>query len=107
MTTPLDYRRPAPARPFSLAGLLSLVLGIVPVVVYLMIILFDVPDAPAMVVVAAVLGLVGAPLFGLLLGIRSLRTPGLQRGLAIAGVILNGLFVALLLANVLLYLALA
>lgn len=105
MITPLHYHLPPPGRSFSVAGLLSLFLALVPAVAYVMVPLFGMRDE-VMLGVCAVLGFIGAPLVGLLLGIRSLRTPGLQRGLAIAGPLVNGLFVTFLLANVLLYLVL-
>ena len=56
---------------------------------------------PSVGFVSALLGAIfGLPALGLILGVVSLRAPGRRRGLAVAGVILNGLLLVLLAAVV-------
>lgn len=109
MTTPLDYLPPPPGRRFSGRGAASFALGLATLVVYFFMLTSRVtagappPQPPWWVPVVALALMLGCPLVGLVLGIASLRTPGRRRGLAIAGLALNGLLLLLPLAGVMLY----
>ena len=108
MTTPLDYFPPPPGRRFSATGAASLVLGVVTLLIYFfMLSSRSAPGSPSPPdwVPLVMLGFVlGCPLLGVVLGTASLRTPNRRRGLAIAGLALNGLLLLLPMAGVMMYL---